>query len=100
MLALLKRYWSAVAEVFPEAWDASPRRSRLVHGVGIRGLGCLMDEISYELREEGIPSARLYAEHLRLVAEQCLGPTACGSSRLTIAADGTRCRTPPGTSRP
>ena len=71
MLTLLKRYWSAVAEVFPEAWNTSPRRSRLVHGVGILGLGCLMDEISHELREEAIPSARLYSEHLRMIAEDC-----------------------------
>jgi DGQHR domain-containing protein len=71
MLTLLKRYWAAVAEVFPEAWHSSPRRSRLVHGVGIVSLGCVMDEISYQLREEGIPSARLYAEHLRLIAGDC-----------------------------
>src|SRR5205807_9271363 len=67
MLTVLKRYWSAVAEVFPEAWNLPPRRSRLVHGVGILSLGCLMDEISYVLREEGIPSARLYADHLRMI---------------------------------
>ena len=71
MLTLLKRYWAAVAEVFPKAWDTAPRRSRLVHGVGILSLGCLMDEISYQLREEGIPSARLYAEHLRAIAADC-----------------------------
>ena len=50
MLDLLKDFWHAVAETFPDAWDVSPRRSRLVHGVGIVALGCLMDEISYELR--------------------------------------------------
>lgn len=71
MLTLLKRYWSAVAEVFPEAWDTPPRRSRLVHGAGVVALGCLMDEISHELREEGTPSARLYSEHLRMIAEDC-----------------------------
>jgi DGQHR domain-containing protein len=71
MLTLLKRYWSAVAEVFPEAWNSAPRRSRLVHGVGILALGCLMDEISYELRAEGIPSARQFSEHLRLIADGC-----------------------------
>jgi DGQHR domain-containing protein len=71
MLELLKRYWAAVADVFPAAWDTSPRRSRLVHGVGIVALGCLMDEISSELREEGVPSARLFAEELRRVAPAC-----------------------------
>ena len=71
MLALLKNYWRAVADTFPAAWDSAPRRSRLVHGVGILALGALMDEISYELREEGVPSHRLFCEHLALVAADC-----------------------------
>ena len=50
MLALLKNYWGAVARDLPAAWDESPRRSRLVHGVGIVSMGCLMDEISYSPR--------------------------------------------------
>lgn len=71
MLALLKNYWHAVADVFPSAWNSAPRRSRLVHGVGILALGALMDEISYELREEGIPSRRLFGEHIAMVASDC-----------------------------
>jgi DGQHR domain-containing protein len=71
MLQLLKAFWSAVKETFPEAWDVSPRRSRLVHGVGVIALGCLMDEISYELRSDGIPNARSFEQHLRLVADAC-----------------------------
>src|SRR4051794_7260544 len=58
MLSLLKAFWHAVSETFPEAWDVSPRRSRLVHGVGIVALGCVMDEISYELRHRGVPTAQ------------------------------------------
>jgi hypothetical protein len=30
-----------------------------------------MDEISYELREEGVPSHRVFCEHLTLVAGEC-----------------------------
>lgn len=71
MLALLKNFWWAVADVFPAAWDSAPRRSRLVHGVGILALGALMDEISYELREEAIPSRRLFGEHVRFIATEC-----------------------------
>src|SRR3954471_122205 len=71
MLDLLKAFWHAVSETFPEAWDVSPRRSRLVHGVGIVALGCLMDEITYHLREEGIPTARRFEEQLRLIAPDC-----------------------------
>jgi DGQHR domain-containing protein len=71
MLTLLKSFWHAVTNVFPEAWDVSPRRSRLVHGVGVVALGSVMDEIAYELREEGVPSARRFAEHLRFIAPAC-----------------------------
>src|ERR1700754_3424787 len=71
MLALLKSFWHAVKDTFPDAWDVSPRRSRLVHGVGVVALGCLMDEISYHLREDGIPTARRFEEQLRLIAPDC-----------------------------
>jgi DGQHR domain-containing protein len=71
MLTLLKRFWSAVADVFADAWDQSPRRSRLVHGVGIMSLGCVMDEIAYELREHGVPTSREFAQHLEPIAADC-----------------------------
>ena len=71
MLRLLKNFWAAVAECFPEAWDESPRRSRLVHGVGIVSLGCLMDEIAYVLGEGRIPTSEEFAAELQLIADQC-----------------------------
>jgi DGQHR domain-containing protein len=71
MLTLVKNFWHAVARTFPEAWDQSPRRSRLVHGVGIVALGSVMDEIAYQLREEGIPTSRLFEQHLALIAPMC-----------------------------
>ncbi len=42
---LLLTYWSAVAEVFPEAWGLPPTESRLMGGVGIRGMSRLMERI-------------------------------------------------------
>src|SRR4051794_12377288 len=71
MLELLKRYWAAVADVFPEAWKESPRRSRLVHGVGIVAVGSLMDEIAYVHREAGVPPVEVFAEELQRVAPAC-----------------------------
>ena len=38
-------YWNAVKETFPEAWGVKPERSRLMHGVGIKSMGKLMDRI-------------------------------------------------------
>ncbi len=45
MLLVLKRYWSAVKESFPKAWGLPSRKSRLMHGTGIRSMSFLMDEI-------------------------------------------------------
>jgi DGQHR domain-containing protein len=70
MLTLLKRFWSAVASAFPNAWNAPPRRSRLVHGVGVIALGCLMDEMTYRLDGE-IPTARQFERELGEIASQC-----------------------------
>ncbi|MCY1058337.1 DGQHR domain-containing protein DpdB [Nannocystis sp. SCPEA4] len=51
MSRLLFPFWGAVREVFAEAWDLPPRKSRLTHGLGIVGLGNLMDHI-------GLPKSR------------------------------------------
>ena len=42
---LLMIYWSAVREVFPDAWGKPATTSRLMHGAGIRSMGRLMDRI-------------------------------------------------------
>lgn len=42
---ILVSYWTAVAQTFPDAWGKTPRRSRLMHGAGIRAMGRLMDRI-------------------------------------------------------
>lgn len=70
MLSLLKRFWSAVGSVFKEPFEASPRHSRLVHGVGVIALGCLMDEMTYCLGDE-VPSARAFERELSKVATHC-----------------------------
>jgi DGQHR domain-containing protein len=71
MLTLLKRFWAAVADTFPEAWHGSPRTSRLVHGVGILALGGLMDEITYLHLDEGIPTSRSFAAELAKIKDDC-----------------------------
>lgn len=43
--ALLIAYWSAVRDVFPEAWALPSSKSRLMHGVGIRSMSRLMDRM-------------------------------------------------------
>jgi DGQHR domain-containing protein len=71
MLDLLCEYWSAVADVFDDAWDRSPRESRLVHGVGFISLGALMDEIAEEIRGALDPTRDVFAAHLEVIAPHC-----------------------------
>jgi len=42
---LLFIYWQAVKETFPVAWGLPPTQSRLMHGVGLRAMGKLMDRV-------------------------------------------------------
>lgn len=71
MLRVLQDYWSVVADVFPEAWDLPPSRSRLVHGVGIVCCGLLMDAIADRYRDRGIPTQADFAEDLKAIAPYC-----------------------------
>ena len=45
MYNTLVLFWSAVREVFPEAWGLPPTKSRLMHSAGIEAMGILMDRI-------------------------------------------------------
>ena len=49
MYRILVTFWSAVRDVFPEAWGKDPRRSRLMHSAGIEAMGVLMDRIYAKL---------------------------------------------------
>ncbi len=42
---LLLIYWTAVRDTFPDAWGIKPEKSRLMHSVGIRAMGRLMDRV-------------------------------------------------------
>lgn len=43
--SILLTYWNAVRDTFPDAWGLPPEKSRLMHGVGIRSVGRLMDRV-------------------------------------------------------
>ena len=45
MYKVLCTYWSAVRDVFPDAWAKDPKKSRLMHSTGILAMGVLMDRI-------------------------------------------------------
>lgn len=70
-LEVLMCYWSAVKKVFPLSWGLSPRQSRLMHGVGIRSMGRLMDRVmaGMDLRKRGTRAA--VERDLEMVAPYC-----------------------------
>jgi DNA sulfur modification protein DndB len=42
---IVKVFFNGVKRVWPEAWEGSPRSSRLVHGAGLFAMGALMDQV-------------------------------------------------------
>src|SRR2546430_16167394 len=71
MLRIVKSYWAAVRIVFPEAWGLPPRRSRLMHGVGIVSLGYLMDAISDRFLPKRFPTIDEFADDLTPLRPVC-----------------------------
>lgn len=71
ILALLHAFWRAVSEVFPDAWGIPPRRSRLMHGVGIASMGFLMDAISDRLGLDAVPNEDDFRVDLKAIADVC-----------------------------
>jgi DGQHR domain-containing protein len=72
IIELVTNFFSAVATVWPDAWDAPPRKSRLVHGAGIIALGFLMDTICDMAVDPGtIPSTSQFTQELRRVVPHC-----------------------------
>lgn len=72
MVEMLKRYWAAVADTWPDAWGVSPRRSRLMHGAGIIAVGNLMDHIVAQYpRRQQIPGLGYFVKKLQRVQGSC-----------------------------
>jgi hypothetical protein len=69
--AMLIAYWFAVRDTFPDAWGKPPTQSRLMHGVGIRSLGRLMDDVMHDADPRRTDLAQRAAERLSLIADQC-----------------------------
>src|ERR1700689_4846778 len=71
MLGVLFSFWSAVRDVYAEAWGLPPKRSRLMHGAGVVSLGFLMDAIAERHRAQGIPTTRQFTKDLRALVGIC-----------------------------
>jgi DGQHR domain-containing protein len=71
ILELLRNYWVAVSKVFAAAWNLPPKKSRLMHGVGILSMGFIMDAITDRLHDTHIPTVLQYEEDLQPLKEIC-----------------------------
>ena len=68
---LLVLYWSGVKETFPEAWGKEARVSRLMHGVGIKAMGNLMDRVMSNIRPDDSSASESVDEALESMRECC-----------------------------
>lgn len=72
ILRNLTVYWAAVQRTFPRAWGRSARESRLMHGVGIKSMGRLMDSVMKAILDPFKPDVpRVVEREVRLVAPIC-----------------------------
>ena len=69
--AALITYWTAVSEVFPDAWGLPPTQSRLMHGAGIRSMGRLMDRVMTTIDTTQPDATSATRNELMTVAPHC-----------------------------
>ena len=68
---ILCAYWTAVKNVFPEAWGLPPSKSRLMHGAGIRSMGKLMDRVMGSTAVAKNGTIKHIQAELALVKDDC-----------------------------
>ena len=71
MLSVLKPYWNAVKQVFPDAWGLPSRKSRLMHGAGIVSLSYLMDAIAEPILLDREVTTTDFVNGLRVIEPLC-----------------------------
>lgn len=64
-------YWGAVHDVFQDAWAKPATESRLMHGVGIRAMGRLMDRVMTHVHDDDPNARSAAAAELTLIASHC-----------------------------
>ncbi|MFF7457900.1 DGQHR domain-containing protein DpdB [Kitasatospora sp. NPDC008115] len=69
--SILVVYWTAVRDTFPHAWGLPATRSRLMHGVGIRSMGRLMDRVMVNINASAPDAVEQVRAELGLIASSC-----------------------------
>jgi DGQHR domain-containing protein len=70
MYRTLSAFWTAVKDVFGDAWGAPPTKSRLMHSAGIEAMGVLMDRI-YARHSGKTDEYRAIKSDLQKMARYC-----------------------------
>jgi DGQHR domain-containing protein len=68
---ILLTYWNAVRQAFPSAWGKPPIQSRLMHGVGLRAMGRLMDRIMSTVNVHDKDALRAVQKAVLNIAPHC-----------------------------
>lgn len=64
-------YWTAVRNIFPEAWGLPPSKSRLMHGAGIQALGRIMDKVMQGIYVDDPKAVPKVEQELQLLKPIC-----------------------------
>ena len=70
MYDALVLYWTAVRDVFSDAWGKQPTESRLMHSAGIKAVGALMDQVMLRADSSATPET-VVRQALQRIAPLC-----------------------------
>lgn len=68
---VLVGYWSAVKSLFPAAWGRPAHESRLMHGIGIRSMGRVMDRVMASINARNGDGVQQITAELRTLVPVC-----------------------------
>jgi len=86
--SMLFTFWSAVRDTFQEAWGLPPTRSRLMHSVGMRAMGRLMDKVMGSVNPLDPQAARCVRFELEALAPYCHWTNGAWNELNNIRWDG------------
>lgn len=83
MYQILVTFWSAVRDIFSDAWGKEPQQSRLMHSAGIVAMGTLMDKIYGRLQSLDEASKFIKIELQKIAPHCCWTGGTWGSTGMT-----------------
>ena len=68
---VINLYWSVVKDLFPHAWGLPAGKSRLMHGVGIKAMGILMDRVMTQILPQENNAQQKVKQALQPIVSHC-----------------------------